>query len=1726
MFRNSRKQFIGVMLVIVFTMMSFGVVYAASTIPSNTFSYQGRILDKNTGAAVADASVNMIFRLYDAPTGGICLWSNNSSTCHLPAARSVTLTSGLFSENLGDQVVSSPHYAPIPDSVFLSHSAVYLAVTINGEDLGPDRKLITAAPFALNAHAIDGVDLINATGDVLLKNDQILNLGSTGQTQLSFDATSINAPGTEAHFTKLVLPDAGSQNIPMLLIGTAAGTATLAADAQIQAAAYNHIPDPIIILGSTSGIYNGTIGTQGPCVVIPFVEDCNGRSTTSGEFSFTTMTTGTGHNMDISLDAGGGNILLKGQNFQVNSSGDVQAVSITGIGDLTIASTNWGITAAGVPTFGANTSGNTLINDGSGYKSVALSGAITMNSAGVTAFSGPVVLGTGTSGYYVASVSGDSSTISTYGSGAGAAVTVGVMSNSLDFTQIKSDLPLHASTAIYDNILSLNASSNFATNINTGTSTGTVSIGNAFVGSHVGIAGGTVWGVNSSTGDFSTIGDVHADTSVTSNTIKATNSAFAVNLFNTTTTNSIYLGSQVDGLYGSVNIATSSDLLSTWNHLVNIAADNGVHNVVIGGGSYVLGDDPTAGTDGADRVSIATNGTHADTVNIGNLTSGTIVGIRGGTNWNIAGSTGDFSTIGNIATTGNIVLQNGAGMITSSGTDTATRALSIDSQLNGTIYIGASTVNSKTIIIGDPSHTTNINLDAGAGGITIGNTTATKEIDIGGVTASGVDTIKIATNNLAADTIEIGNNHFNTTTKITGGSQWSIANDGTFSTHGAINESYVPTSNSGGSTIAVTPGLYDDSGYAGGGHEYNAIGIGGFEARNYVGTDTVNGLSIGSLNQTLGSANLHIDATAVSIGSTWDTGIKLANTSSNLLSDAMTGIQIGDMVNSGSLNVNTGIKIGSGWDNAINIDSGALKLGSASIDSTTNSVSLFDNHSATGAVTVNIGAVTNPTDTSIVNIATGNSSATAQYVVIGSTFGASMTQIFASNYNISGSGHATFTLAHSGSDAVCFVPYAGSLPDSGGMQTLTDCSGGPTADYAEKYPVATGATYGDIVVPGTSMVTTKDGQHISQLVKSSAPYTGPVAGIISNNYGDFTSAGNNVNDSDNPMPVALVGRVPVNVTNENGAIAVGDYITTSSTAGFGMKATQAGRVIGMALEAFNGTSGQVMVQVNNSWYFGKLIGTDGTSSMFTDNVITAPIGTASSSTPTFDSFGLELRGSAWNGSAAQTVQMAMKEVVTDTNNYRLSVRNTTDSEVAYVTNTGTMQVSGDMVVGGKIYPSNNGAVQTSKYIYYDGAVGPAGDYMRTNAKGWSTGSYDFAEMFPASESLVPGEVVVFSDNKVEVRRSENTHEKVIAGIVSTRPGFLAGDNIANAYPIALAGRVPTNVNLEGGAIAVGDPLTTSSQAGFAMKAKKAGPIVGYALEPFNDSSGQITVFVNAGYWGGESTSSTPGANNSASLLGSNGNSSMAALNMSGNVNMNGNDITSIGRIAGLADAWSIESDGTIKTTALLKTVIVGQNNQKVETIGVTSPEAVITLAGTAKLVNGTVDIKFADASPDFANVISSTAAIRVIATPNGPVSLYVSEKDSTHFTVQSFGSGNSDADFDWMVTAYRKGFEPVVIVPAQASSSVTTAASGDTTHSSDTISTNAPSAVIVPPTATVSVPTVVADTTTQAASGDTTHSLNDSISLAVPASSTSSSTTIVDPVASPSTGTSDASVTP
>lgn len=79
-------------------------------------------------------------------------------------------------------------------------------------------------------------------------------------------------------------------------------------------------------------------------------------------------------------------------------------------------------------------------------------------------------------------------------------------------------------------------------------------------------------------------------------------------------------------------------------------------------------------------------------------------------------------------------------------------------------------------------------------------------------------------------------------------------------------------------------------------------------------------------------------------------------------------------------------------------------------------------------------------------------------------------------------------------------------------------------------------------------------------------------------------------ETDKTVKVGLVGRVPVLVSGENGPIAKGDRITSSSVAGVGMKARRPGYIIGYALEDFNGndasTTGYILVKLNQGFDMG------------------------------------------------------------------------------------------------------------------------------------------------------------------------------------------------------------------------------------------------------------------------------------------------------------------------------------------------------------------------------------------------------------------------------------------------------------------------------------------------------------------------------------------------------------
>lgn len=96
---------------------------------------------------------------------------------------------------------------------------------------------------------------------------------------------------------------------------------------------------------------------------------------------------------------------------------------------------------------------------------------------------------------------------------------------------------------------------------------------------------------------------------------------------------------------------------------------------------------------------------------------------------------------------------------------------------------------------------------------------------------------------------------------------------------------------------------------------------------------------------------------------------------------------------------------------------------------------------------------------------------------------------------------------------------------------------------------------------------------------------------------------------DDTQPVISYGEVLVRVSNKNGSIKGGDFITSSSKAGVGQKSTDSGFILGKALESMNADEELIAVFVNIQYRtvegklsFGKFFTLFGTSISKAENL--------------------------------------------------------------------------------------------------------------------------------------------------------------------------------------------------------------------------------------------------------------------------------------------------------------------------------------------------------------------------------------------------------------------------------------------------------------------------------------------------------------------------------------------
>ena len=213
----------------------------------------------------------------------------------------------------------------------------------------------------------------------------------------------------------------------------------------------------------------------------------------------------------------------------------------------------------------------------------------------------------------------------------------------------------------------------------------------------------------------------------------------------------------------------------------------------------------------------------------------------------------------------------------------------------------------------------------------------------------------------------------------------------------------------------------------------------------------------------------------------------------------------------------------------------------------------------------------------------------------------------------------------------------------------------------------------------------------------------------------------------------------------------------------------------------------------------------------------------------------------------------------------------------------------------KIYIRNPAGSSGARVIHWHGAVSNSvgttpdwyigtGSYYITSqistsiefsksAGTYSTGTYvycegknaaDYAENYYTKDKyMFPAEVVT-SDPTLPagVKKASIPYDPKLIGVISTNPAMTLDDGIGidegRPVPVALAGRVPVKVSTINGAIKAGDLLTASTIPGVAMKATKAGAVIGQAMEDYDgDSVGKVMTFVKTTNSSGQSYFNKP-----------------------------------------------------------------------------------------------------------------------------------------------------------------------------------------------------------------------------------------------------------------------------
>jgi|GEM_PF-5241540 len=159
-------------------------------------------------------------------------------------------------------------------------------------------------------------------------------------------------------------------------------------------------------------------------------------------------------------------------------------------------------------------------------------------------------------------------------------------------------------------------------------------------------------------------------------------------------------------------------------------------------------------------------------------------------------------------------------------------------------------------------------------------------------------------------------------------------------------------------------------------------------------------------------------------------------------------------------------------------------------------------------------------------------------------------------------------------------------------------------------------------------------------------------------------------------------------------------------------------------------------------------------------------------------------------------------------------------------------------------------LQTNGNITAGGSVSAQRFIGQCSGMAWTADGFtckDIAEAYPTSEKTEAGDILMLdAKNPLKMKLANRTG--TLVGVVSTSAGVILSDKgpvlsdgnndqyITDKQTLlVLNGKAPVKVNLENGAIKVGDYITASSTPGVGMKANAGDQVVGVAMENFNSA---------------------------------------------------------------------------------------------------------------------------------------------------------------------------------------------------------------------------------------------------------------------------------------------------